>query len=403
MSSDPFIIYDPSAPDFADRAHTVYDRLRTEEPWHWAPKVREWIVTRHADAKVVLRHPALMPFDMCARVEFAERESGQPLPALWQLAREMVFFQSGPAHMQARRFLGRVLNQQPVAALKPAIEGIVTELSDALRRAGGGDLVSGFARRLPLRVMGGLLGVPEAEMEFLTACAEEVTEVFERGLNLKRFVELNSQVAMAFDLLAGLCAERRASPRDDGLSRMLDQARLEAGLDERVVVARAFFLFVVGLDTTATFLSRSIRALLAEAGERERWRDGCVSDETAVEELLRYTSAVALVSREAVGDIEMGGHVVARGQLVTVLLEAVNRDPAVFADPHRLDLGRSPCPHLVFGDGVHACLGASLARLSGVLALREFVRLPSMRVIRCADAGWRQVLRPTSHFEVVFE
>lgn len=402
MSSASVFVYDPYARDFADRAHLVYDRLREDEAWHWAPGIQEWIVTRYADAKAILRDSTLLPPDVAGGVRITERESGRPLPALRQLVEEMVFFHTGPGHLQARRFLGRVLNQRPVTALRPVVESIAAELGGQLRSAGGGDLIRDFARRLPLRVMGGMLGVAEAEMEFLTDCAEGVFAVFEREIKPAQFAALNAQVAMAVDLLAGVCAERMASPREDGLSLMLQQARMEGIEDGRVVAVRAFFLFIAGLDTTMTFLGRSMQALLANPGEVERWRSGQVSSDAALEELLRFTSPVTQVVREVTKSVHAGGQNLATGQRVTVLLEAVNRDPAIFVEPHRLDLGRATCPHLAFGDGVHACLGASLARLNGTVGLHEFMRLPQMRVLGVIDAGWRRVLRPVGGLSVAF-
>ncbi len=396
-------LYDPSAPDFHNRAHAVYDRLRNDDPFHWSPEVREWLVTRHADAKTVLRHPSLRPTDIAALIAEVERTTGLPLPALRLLIEETTLFQSGAGHVQARRFLGRVLNQRSVSEMAPLIESLVAEHSAHLRREGGGDLVNDFAHAVPSRFMGSLLGVPADEMDYLVDCAEGQSLLLERIMIEDQLVELNSRTAQALDHLAGLCRERRRSPRDDGISRMLELADGEApALDDRTVAARVFFLFIVGLDTTTTFLGRSMLALLTNDAERERWRRGEVSDTEAIEELLRYTTPVGLVIRQAVDDTEVCERFVSQGQRVTAVLEAANRDPAVFTDPHRLNLGRTPCPHLAFSDGIHACLGASLARLKGTIALREFIRLPAMRLSGSPSFGGGNTLRSLTRVPVVF-
>lgn len=374
------LLYDPSAVDFPEHSHALHDRLRAEDPFHWAPKVGEWIVTRHADVKTVLRHPALLPPDVPAMIARREWESGLPLPALKAFAEEAALLQSGAGHAQARRFMGHVLNQRPAAELVPVMEEIVAEQIKGLRQAGGGDLVAELARAVPLRFTSGLLGVPAEDVAFLTDCAEDVMRLVERGVGLDVLVEINGRAALAVDHLAALCAERRARPRGDGLSRMLELASGEPGADDRRVAVRAFFLMIVGLDTTTTLLGRSMLALLLNEEERGRWQRGEVTDAGAVEELLRYTSPAALVLREMAEDGEVCGRFVMRGQRVTAVIEAANRDPAVFADPHRLDLGRASCPHLSFSDGVHACLGATLARQMAAIALREFIRLPAMRL-----------------------
>ena len=380
MSPSTRSLYDPSAVDFPERSHAVHDWLRAEEPFHWAPQVREWIVTRHADVKTVLRHPALLPPDVPAMIARRAWESGLPLPALKLFAEEAALLQSGAGHAYARRFMGHVLNQRPAAELAPMIEEIVAGQIKGLRQAGGGDLVADLALAVPLRFTSGLLGVPVEDVAFLTDCAEDVMRLVEREVGLDVLVEINGRVALAVDHLAALCAERRARPREDGLSRMLALARGEPAADDRIVATRAFFLMIVGLDTTTTLLGRSMLALLFNEEECGRWKRGEVTDAGAVEEMLRYTSPAALVLREMTEDGEVCGRFVMRGQRVTAVIEAANRDPAVFTDPHRLDLGRAVCPHLSFSDGVHACLGASLARLMAAISLREFIRLPAMRL-----------------------
>lgn len=396
------LLYDPSAPDFHERIYSVYDRLREDSPFHWSPQVREWLVSRHADAKVVLKHPALRPPDVDVSIAEISHVSGLPFPALRTLIGETTLFQSGTGHAQARRFLGRVLNQRSAAGMAPLIESIVAKQSARLRQNGGGDLVADFGRAVPLLFMGSLLGLPADEMEYLADCAEGLLLLLERETPTDRLVEMNSRAALAIDHLSGLCAERRRSPREDGLSRMMEASPGEDILADRTVAARAFFLFIAGLDTTTTFLGRSMLALLMNNGECDRWRRNEVADTNAIEELLRITSPVGLVIRQASDDIEVCGHFVARGQRVTALLEAANRDPAVFADSHRLDLGRISCPHLAFSDGVHACLGASLARIKGTIALREFIRLPAMRLNGTPDAYGTNVLRPLTHLPVEF-
>ena len=402
MPPRPPLVYDPSVPGFSGHAHAVYDRLRDEEPFHWAPQVQEWIVTRHADVKAVLRHPALRPPDVAASIDRVARETALPLPALRLLIAESVMLQSAPGHAQARRFLSRVMNQRPLAESAPMIESIVAGRVDALRKAGGGDLVADFARAVPLQFMGAWLGVPAEEMALLADCAEDVIFVLERRVNADQWVEINSRVALAIDHLAGSCAERRAVARDDGLSRIMDLARTEPDLDDRLVATRVFFLFIAGLDTTTTFLGRAMLDLLMNDGERMRWQEGAVDGAIAVEELLRHTSPVARVTREAAEDGEVCGRLITRGQRISAMIEAANRDPAVFADPHRLDLDRAPCPHLSFGDGVHACLGAGLARMKAGIALREFVRLPRLRQDEPPQASRADILKPFKTLPVVF-
>ncbi len=402
MPPRPPLIYDPSDPGFYGRAHAVYDRLREEEPLHWASKVREWIITRHADVQMVLRHSGLRPPDIAEAVDSIAQKTRLPLPALRLLIEETVFLQSAPGHVQARRFMARMLNQRPLPESASVIESIVAGRVKALHQAGGGDLVADFARAVPVQFMGGWLGLPADDVTFLADCAEDVSSVLERRTTPNQCVEINSRVALAIEHLSGLCHARRLTPRDDGLGRIVDLARVEPELDDRKVATRVFFLFIAGLDTTTTFLGRAMLDLLVNDSERLRWKEGRVESAGAVEELLRHTSPVARVTREAAEDCELCGQFIARGQRVSAMIEAANRDPAVFSNPHQLDLGRPACPHLSFSEGVHACLGASLARLQAGIALSAFVHFPSLRREGNMPPSQSDILKPLKTLPVSF-
>ncbi|MDB6173541.1 MAG: hypothetical protein JWL59_2852 [Chthoniobacteraceae bacterium] len=400
MPLQPPLLYDPSNPAFPAHAHEVYDRLREEEPFHWASRTQEWVVTKHADVKAVIKHPSLKPPNVMAYLEGVARHAAVEIPAMRLLCQEALIFQSGPGHAQARRFMARILNYRPLSECAPIMEEIIGRQIKALLDAGGGDLIVDFGRAIGWQFMGRLLGVPAEEMEFLADCAEGILLILERQIEPDLLIELNSAVAQAIDCLTALCAERRKDPRNDGLSRMLELAPEEP---DRVLAMRTFFLFVAGLDTMATFLGRSMHALLENPGARERLSGGEVAVAGAIEELLRYTSPVRMVICEAAHDCDVSGHFVARGQKVTALIEAANRDPVVFDAPHELRLDRDPCPHLVFSEGVHACLGAGLARLQGTIALREFARLPRMRLVEKPRLAHSDIMKFLKTLYVSFE
>jgi cytochrome P450 len=378
MLSNRLRVYQPAAPQFSEDWHALYDRLRVEDPFHWAPAVGEWLITRHADARSMLKHPDLVPLDGL-RSRGIQPEKNAEWYALNLFCEEALILRSGPGHLLARRYFSAVLKQRPVAELTPECAVIVDRRLEALRRAGGGDLVAEFTRAVPLEFIGKLLGIPTADMEYLGECAEGVLMVLERKTDLEQFRELNSQIAQAVDYLMGMIFERRQKSMHDGVSRMLVLADSE-GMETRVLAMRIFFLFIAGLDTMTGFLGYAVESLLANPGELARWRRGEVEDKTSVEELLRYNPPAALILRRAVCDTEVCGRVVAQGQIITAVIEAVNRDPEVFDDPQRLQLDRAHCPHMAFGDGVHACLGAGIARMEGALALKGFVNLPPMRL-----------------------
>jgi cytochrome P450 len=146
-------------------------------------------------------------------------------------------------------------------------------------------------------------------------------------------------------------------------------------LDEAELRAIVLLLFMAGHETTMNLIGNGVWALLRNPDQLARWRDDPSLDATAVEELLRWDGPVHVTGRVATDDLELpGGFAVAKGADVVTLLAAANRDPARYPDPDRLDLGRVENPHLTFSYGIHYCLGASLARAEGQLAIGRFIR-----------------------------
>jgi cytochrome P450 len=171
-----------------------------------------------------------------------------------------------------------------------------------------------------------------------------------------------------------LIGERRESPRDDLLSALVTAEEGGERLSWEELLTTIILLFLAGHETTVNLIGNGALALLRHPGELERLRREPALDASAVEELLRYDSPVHVTARIATTDLEVGGTPVAEGEQVVVLVAAANRDPAVFPDPDRLDLGRPDNRHLSFSAGTHYCLGAALARLEGEVALGRLAR-----------------------------
>jgi len=373
-------LFDPLAWNFYPRMHEVYDRLRAADPVHWYEYRREWVLTRHAEVQAVLRDPAMLPMQLHAGIHNLEAASGLSFPALHQLLSASILLQSPPGHLVARKMLGRVLNARPAADFAPLMEQKARELLATARANGGFDAARDFAEPLPYSVIAHLLGIPEEDLPFVIENSLDVAPMlFERLRQAGEYRSLNARVAVALDYMEGLLRERRRSPRDDGLSRILEFAAADPLLKNRSLAASIYFLFIAGGESTVALLSSSVLSLLNFPAQAERWRRQEVSAESAVEELLRFESPAHQTIRQATAPGVLGRKTIEPGQAVVLVLGAANRDPAVFAEPHQLDLGRPRSPHVAFGDGVHACLGATLARLEARIALPLFLELPAPR------------------------
>ncbi|MBF8186538.1 cytochrome P450 [Nonomuraea sp. K274] len=264
-----------------------------------------------------------------------------------------------PDHTRLRALVSRAFTPRMLERLRPRVEAITAELIAGLPEEA--DLVSGFAHPLPVRVISEMLGVPPEDDERFRGWSE----VLARGLDPMLTDDLMSDTERARsefrDYFRGLVAIRRERPGDDLLSAL---AQVEE-LTEPELLATCVLLLVAGHETTVNLIANGVlnltrHGLLAYAAERPR---------QVVEEVLRYDPPVQLTSRVALADLTLGGVPVQKGQAVLGLIGAANRDPAVFPEPDRFDVTREPGRHLAFGLGIHFCLGATLARMEGEIAL----------------------------------
>jgi cytochrome P450 len=246
-----------------------------------------------------------------------------------------------------------------IERLRPRVEEIAASLIRALPDEA--DLVSGLAYPLPVMVISEMLGVPPEDHERFRGWSEKLA----RGLDPMLTEGLLSETGRARrefgDYFRELAAIRRARPGDDLLSALTGVRELT----EAELLATCVLLLVAGHETTVNLIANGVLALLrhgllAQAARRPR---------EVVEEVLRYDPPVQLTVRVALEDVSLGGTPVPKGTPVMAVIGAANRDPAVFPDPGRFDVTRSPERHLAFGLGIHFCLGATLARMEGEIAL----------------------------------
>jgi cytochrome P450 len=309
--------------------------------------------------------------------------------------RQSMLFRDPPHHTRLRDAVSRAFTPRAVEALRPRIEAHVDALLDRAAPAGRMDIVADLAEPLPRAVIGELLGIPEAHR---TACAAWSAAVA-RSLDALPIPEDRALVVegqAARRALGGyfreLVVSRRTEPSADLLSTLVDAADEDGLLSDSELVAMAVLLLVAGTETTVSLIGTTIYALLAHSGELQRLREAPWLLPATVEEAVRWESPVQRTWRIATIDVEVAGQAIPAGALVVLLLGAANRDPARFAEPDRFVILRRDLGHLAFGAGVHACLGAFLARLETQIAVSAFVRRwPAPQL-----ATDRPVWRPTA-------
>ncbi len=345
-----------------------------------------YLATRYEDVLQVHTDPRfssdIMKYGRAARtLRFA--------PRILRLLTDSMVFKDDPDHKRLRSLVNKAFTPKRVQRMGEHIDKVVNELIDDLATRREVDLVSELAVPLPLRVIAEMMGVGAADRADFHHWTEQFTEGTGSGrpIDALKVLPAGRHMMKLFDRLA---AERRADP-DDGLITALVRAQEDGeALDDNEVVAMIFLLLLAGHDTTANLIGSSIVTLLDNPEQMARLRDEPELIDSAVEELLRFTTPVPCgAARIATEDVDIGGITVPKGSPILGMIISANRDESVFDRPDELDLGREPNRHLSFAFGAHYCLGNQLARIEGRTAIRALVdRFPDMRL-----AGSPQDLR----------
>jgi cytochrome P450 len=367
--------FDPTLPAVVTDPYPFFAARRRVAPVQWSDPLRLWVTFSHAAADAVLRDRGL------GRL-WTLRWRDEPLPSYTLLHEHSLLENEPPTHTRLRRLVAAGFGRRRVERLRDRITAIAVGLARDVRAAGAGggtvDLLPLYAEPLPVAVIATLLGVPDSDRPLLRPWSSAIVKLYEAAPTAatRRAAETAATEYVAY--VRSLIAHRRRSPGDDLLSDLIATRDADGSrLSEDELVATAVLLQMAGHEASVNVVGNGTYALLTHPEQRARLTPALVP--AAVEELIRYDSPLQLFERTATAPVRIGAVTVEPGQKVAALLGAGNRDPAVFADPDRLDLGRTPNPHLGFGAGIHFCLGAPLARLELQVALATMLaELPGL-------------------------
>jgi hypothetical protein len=373
------IAYDPGRPDVVADPYPVLERLREEDPVHRSEILGGWVLTRYADVQAALADPCLSADRITPFLARRTPTAGEAVEALLRQVGLWVVFTDPPVHTRLRSVLGRVFAGRLIELRRPRVEAIVDSLLDRAAAAGEFDLIRDFAYPLPVTVIGDLLGVPAEDHERLKAWSDELAIFVGSSLTTPDKYERAARgVGELHEYFARLLARRRAT-RDGSLVSALVAAERDGALREDELVASCVLLLFAGHETTANLIGNGALALLRHPDAARAWREDAAMAVSAVEELLRYDGPTPAMVRIAREDVRILGRAIRRGDRLFLMINAANRDPRQFSAPDCLDLRRADNRHLAFGYGIHFCLGASLARLEGQIALPALLsRFPGL-------------------------
>ena len=356
---------------FSENPYPVLAELRSRWPVHYSPAVRGVVVTRYDLVQHVLREPSMSADRITPFYRAQSEENRRRVETLVRYLGLWLVFRDPPDHTRLRGLIARAFTPQALAMVRPNIERIVDDLMSGLADRQEVDLVSEFANLLPAYVIMDMLGVPRAMMADMKAWSDDVKLFIGTApASPDKYDRAHRGILGFADAFGKLIAEHRREPRQDVLSALIAANEDGSGrlCDDELVATAILFLFA-GHETTASLIAMGSMAMMDNPSEKQRLLAKPELVQSAVEECLRFDGPTPAMVRIATRDHTLHDYPVKEGDRVIAVLGAANRDPAVFKEPDRFDIGRSPNPHVTFGFGPHFCLGAPLARLEAQIAL----------------------------------
>ena len=369
------IAYNPVARRNTQNPYPAYAALRDKGQAHRSRLLNAWIFSHYRDVDAILRDWQRFSSDgRKARTPGKRTVIPDPgTPSLLSL--------DPPDHRRLRSLVSKAFTPRAVNALEPHIRSLMHELLDGIEDLSGFDLMETVAKPLPVIVIAEMLGVPVEDRPRFRTWSDRRARILEPTIS----AEERADAVLAGDDLNAyfepLIGERRADPKDDILSGLAQAEEEGDRLDEGEMIALLRLLLVAGNETTVNLIGNGMLALLQHPEQLQRLRDDPSLIPSAVEELLRYDSPVQLDLRRIVEDCDVNGFRVKRGEDIVLLIGGANRDPEQFENADGLDVGREGNSHISFGRGIHACIGAPLARLEARIAIEILLeRFSSIRL-----------------------
>lgn len=358
-------------PDRFVDPYPIYERMRAAGPVSFSPFFQQWAVVGYDEAREVLTSPS---FGVAAQLDLLleARPYVNLADRTKSLLRNALLFTDPPLHSRLRSVVNRAFTPRQMARLEPRI----TELADRLLRDIAGDptpdLMASFAEPLPINVIAELIGVPEERWDWVKATSTKIREVVDPFI----VVDPRSVDSLCDDIAAyygELADERLAHPQDDLLTSLVHAEAQDATIDRDELISIISILMLAGHETTTGALGNAVVALARNPSQRQLLMANPDLWPNAVEELLRFDTAIHTDPRAAHETTTIAGQTIRRGQNVTIMLGAVNRDPQHFLNPNELRLDRENPNGLSFGHGIHHCVGAALARLELRIGLQAIL------------------------------
>jgi len=364
-------------PAFLDDPYPWYAALREHDPVH--PLAGGGVfLSRYDDVLAVYRSPHA---SSDKKLEFRPKLGDTPL---YEHHTTSLVFSDPPLHTRVRRVILGAVNQKAIARMEGGVVQYVDTLLEEMAAKGTVDFIGEFASRIPIEVIGNMLGVPRAARGPLRGWSIAILSGLEPVVTPPMMDTGNRAVTDFVAFLKVLIDERRRQPGDhetDVLTRLIQGEQDGERLTEKELYHQCIFMLNAGHETTTNLIGNGLWALLQHPAELAKLRADPGLVASAIEEMLRYDGPIQLNNRRLTAPVEVSDRTLPGGTFVTLAIGAANRDPAQFPAPERFDITRKPNRHVAFGHGDHVCVGMNVARMEGRIALgRLLARFPGIEL-----------------------
>ncbi|GAB4542701.1 MAG: cytochrome P450 [Ruegeria sp.] len=373
---------------FVDNPFPFYDALLAHAPV--LPQLDgSVLLSRHRDLDRIYRDTRLYSSDK--KAAFGPKFGvGSPL---FEHHTTSLVFSDPPLHTRVRKIMTSALTPRAIARMEPGLIETVDHLLEAMAGKPKVDLIEDFASTIPIQIIGNLLDVPMDERGPLRDWSLAILGALEPALTEAQLARGHAAVEEFKAYLSDVVARRRAAPGDpetDVLTRLIRGEGADEKLSEIELLQNCIFILNAGHETTTNLIGNGLALLNDHPEQKQRLLDDPELIAPAVEEILRFRSPNQFGNRETTEDIELDGLAIPKGTNLHLCIGAANRDPEVFDDPTRFDITRKPNRHLAFAGGPHVCVGLTLARMEGRIAIgRLLARFPGHRLLDGRVRGGR--------------
>jgi len=348
-----------------NRPAAYYKKLRDLDPVYWNERWNGWVVTSYDAVIAGYRDSARLSSDRFAGPFGVELQSSiSKYQQLMNFMSRFFVWKDAPFHTQMRLIVNSAFTPKSVEVFRPRVQQLVREITDTLEGRDSVDFMTEFAFTLPVTVITEFLGVPSEASHDVRRWSEDLAAIiFSAGDVENRLQKGEESMKKIVDFMRPIVRDRMKNPREDLISRMVHAEENGIRLSEDDVIANAVLMVFAGHDTTMNLLAGGMIAFADYPDQWQRLRGDLSLIKSATEELLRYDGPVRSLGRWAKEPFEFFGKNIKENDRLLLVQYAANRDPDTYENPDKLDIGRVPNRHIGFGQGVHTCLGAPLARL----------------------------------------